>query len=161
MPPTALDEKAELFATFRRLLIEQLDALQRTRQSAQSGTRVDGTHRPATRGERGAVTSQGYLALGLGQRITVLTDTLLLLERIPPEPRTEVAAGALVTLADGRRLLVLPGGQGTKLTGARGSVIVLSPSSPLIRALAGCEEGDAVEVERGGRWEEVEIETIS
>jgi hypothetical protein len=161
MSPTALDEKAELFVVFRRRLTEQLDALQRTRKSAQSGTRVDGTHRPATRGERGAVTSQGYLALGLGQRIAALTDTLLLLDRIPPESRTEVAAGALVTLGDGRRLLVLPGGQGTKLISTSGAVIVLSPSSPLIRALAGCEEGDAVEVERGGRWEEIEIETIS
>lgn len=161
MSPTDLDEKTELFAAFRRLLTEQLDALQRTRQSARSGTRVDGTHRPATRGERGAVTSQGYLALGLGQRITDLTDTLALLDRIPPEPRSEVAAGALVTLADGRRLLVLPGGQGTKLEGTSGPVTVLSPASPLIRSLAGCEEGDAVEVERGGRWEEVEIEAIS
>ncbi len=36
MPPTALDEKAELFATFRRLLIEQLDALQRTADNTQA-----------------------------------------------------------------------------------------------------------------------------
>ncbi|MFT5684150.1 MAG: hypothetical protein ACI8RZ_005091, partial [Myxococcota bacterium] len=128
-------EKAALFTAFRDRLTDQLEALTRTRQAAQAGTRVDGTHRPATRGERGAVTSQGYLALGLAKRITDLSNTLALLGRIPPEPRTEVAPGALLTLGDGRRILVLPGGQGTKLSTPEGPITVLSPTSPLIRAL--------------------------
>ena len=154
-------DKAALFDAFRTHLTQQLDAMQRTRQAAQAGARVDGTHRPANRGERAAVSSQGYLAHGLSQRIKGLKSTLSILERIPPEPRDEVASGALLVLADGRRLLVLPGAQGEKLTTPQGPVTVLSPQSPLIAALRGCEAGDGVEVEQGGRWVEVEIDSIS
>jgi hypothetical protein len=161
MDDTHPTDKAALFTAFRDQLTEQLDTLTRTRQSARSGTRVDGTHRPASRGERAAVSSQGYLALGLGQRISELADTLALLDRIPPEPRDEVASGALLSLSDGQRILVLPGGQGMKLPSPDGPVTVLSPASPLIRALAGCVAGDTVEIERGGRWMEIGIAAIS
>ena len=153
-------EKAHLIEAFRSHLTAQLQALSRSRQSAQSGTRVDGTHRPSNRGERAAVSSQGYLALGLGQRIQQLTSALSILKRIPDEPRDEVASGALVELGDGRLLLILPGGQGVKLDSERGPVTVLSPRSPLVVALAGYAAGDVVEVERGGEWIEVEIRTI-
>ena len=154
-------DKSALLDAFRAHLIAQRDTLERTRQSARAGTRVDGTHRPANRGERAAVSSQGYLALGLSQRIQAIASALSILDRIPAEPRDEVTSGALVVLGDGRRILVLPGGQGVKLTVDGVEVTVLSPQSPLVKALEDAEPGDVIEVERGRRWIEVELCSIS
>jgi len=153
-------DKSALLDAFRAHLIAQRDTLERTRQSARAGTRVDGTHRPANRGERAAVSSQGYLALGLSQRIQAIASALSILDRIPAEPRDEVTSGALVVLGDGRRILVLPGGQGVKLTVDGVEVTVLSPQSPLVKALEDAEPGDVIEVERGRRWIEVELCSI-
>ena len=154
-------DKSALLAAFRDHLTNQRDALERTRQSARAGTRVDGSHRPANRGERAAVSSQGYLALGLSQRIRAISDALSILERIPAEPRDEVTSGALVVLGDGRRILILPGGQGVKLRVEGAEVTVLSPQSPLVKALEDAEPGDVIEVERGRNWIEIDVCSIS
>lgn len=143
--------KADLIAAFRARLQTDLDDLRRSRGDATSGTRVD-HERPANRGERAAVTSQGYLALGIGQRIAQLEDALVLLDRIDPAPRERVVTGALVELGDGRRVLLLPGGQGALLEG----VTVLSPEAPLAKALAGLQAGD-VATFRGAELEIVDV----
>lgn len=57
----------------------------------------------------------------------------------------EVGAGSLVTLGDGRRVLVAPGGAGQLIDGVR----VVSPTSPLGCALRGLEAGDEVELPTG------------
>ena len=67
-PPGPLD-KAALVAAWRAELEDRAAALRSSQAAAGAGTRVDGTHRPANRGERAAVTAQGYLAHGLGQRL--------------------------------------------------------------------------------------------
>ena len=143
--------KAELLAAFRARLQADLDDLRRSRGDATSGTRVD-HDRPTNRGERAAVTSQGYLALGIGQRIAQLEDALVLLDRIDPAPRDKVVVGALVEVDDGRRYLLLPGGQGALLQG----VTVLSPEAPLARALAGLQAGDEASF-RGATLEIVDV----
>ena len=150
-------EKAELVAAFEELLRERLERLRAEAGAARSGTRVDGSHRPANRGERAAVTSQGYLALGLGKRIEALEADLGLLEQVPAGPRTRVGPGALVEVEEDevRRLLILPGGSGDRVAG----VVVVSPRSPLARALAGAEAGEVVELE--DEDEERELEVLS
>ena len=156
-----LPEKSAWFQAFRRHLQGRLDDLSRTQHQARAGTRVDGDHRPANRGERGAVTSQGYLALGLGQRAQSLRDTLELLDRVPPTPRERVTTGALVTLVDEddveSLVLVLPGGEGVELELDGISLRVVSPDAPAIRPLVGLETGDSRPVRRGSRAVEVEI----
>lgn len=147
--------KEELVAAFEQLLRDRLGQLRAEAGAARSGTRVDGSHRPANRGERAAVTSQGYLALALGKRIQALEEDLELLEQVPAGPRTVVGPGALVEVEDDevRRLLILPGGSGDRL----GDVVVVSPRSPLARALAGVAAGEVVELEE----EERELEVLS
>jgi len=158
-------EKADLLRAFRAHLEARLAGLEAEQAAARAGTRVDGSHRPANRGERAAVTSQSYLALGLGQRAASIRDQLAILDRIPPEPRDEVAAGALVTLEDddGRllRVLVLPGGEGTVLEAAGGPVTILSPQAPLVRDLIGEDVGAYAIVRRGGREDTVEVIAIA
>lgn len=143
-------DKPALIAAFRALLEDRLTALNAEGQAARSGTRVDGTHRPANRGERAAVTAQGYLAHGLAARAGAVRDDLARLEEVDPGPCDRVGPGALVTLEfDGgaeERWLLLPGGQGDRLSG----VLILSPTSPAARALRGLGEGDEATLRRGG-----------
>lgn len=154
-------DKSDLLEAFRKHLRTRLAEVEVEQRAARSGTRVDGSHRPANRGERAAVTSQSYLALGLGQRAAALRERLQVLDRITAEPRDEVAHGALVTLEDedGERLLVLllPGGEGTVLQAADGPVTILSARAPLVRDLIGETVGAEAVVRRGGTdiWVEV------
>lgn len=156
-------DKRALFQAVREHHQARLAELERSRDDATSGTRIDGD-RPANRGERAAVSSQGYLAHGLGQRIQVVRDALELLDRVPDDPRERVAMGALVTVsdeADGvRRLLLLPGGEGLNLPSAHGPITVVSPDAPLVRPLLGREAGDEVVVRFGDRRVEVVIEAV-
>lgn len=134
-------------------------------QSARSGTRVDGSHRPANRGERGAVTAQGYLALGLGQRVAAIDEHLRLLDEVGSGCREAIIVGAMIRLAmDGgehRWIAVLPGGDGTWVAvdqeGTQARVQVLSARSPLIVQLRECGPGDVEEITVGTRIEEVEV----
>lgn len=54
------------------------------------------------------------------------------------------------------RILVLPGGQGDDVQGVR----VISPRSPLARALVGREPGELITVRRGGRRVELELDAV-
>jgi transcription elongation GreA/GreB family factor len=143
-------DKARLLAAFRAHLESGRADLVRSRDDARGGTRVDGTHRPENRGERAAVTAQGYLTAGIAQRLAEIDEALLALDRLDPGPRDRVSPGALVQLVGDhgeRWLLVVPGGLGATV----GGVTVLSPEAPLALALAGREEGDEVEF-RGQSW---------
>lgn len=155
--------KAAVIAAWRAILIERLDNLEANRTAAQSGTRVDGEHRPSNRGERAAVTSQGYLALGLGERAVATRAHLDSLEDMGAESRDEVTIGALLTLSQDsgphQRFIVLPGGDATELQIGGHSVTVLSTQSPLAYQLQDAEPGDVLEVELGPKV--IEIELIS
>jgi hypothetical protein len=134
-------------------------------QSARSGTRVDGSHRPANRGERGAVTAQGYLALGLGQRVAALDEQLRLIDEVGTAARSEIVVGALLRIGqedtEPRWIAVLPGGDATRIEITHGQaqrqVQILSADSPLIRQLRECGPGDVEEIAIGTRIEEVEV----
>lgn len=140
-----MSQKAAWFDALRQVLQGQLDEVLAARASLSDGLRVDGAHRPANRGERAAVTSAGYLAHGLGERQAELEAALDLLERTPPSPRDRAVTGAVVTVEDGRRWLLFPGASGIELDG----IVVISPASPVGRALWGLEEDDEAELPTG------------
>ncbi len=153
--------KPALFQRFRQLLEERLRTVKASIADARTGMRVDGGFRPENRGERAAVTTQGYLAAGLNRRASEIKEALELLEHVDPGPREQVAAGAWVLLEDEqgeeRAYLLLPGGQGDRLDGPQGPLTVISPRSPLARALTGLGVGDEARVQRDGRPVPVEI----
>ena len=153
-------DKRPLIDRFRASLKASVVTLRAGRDAARSGTRVDGDHRGNNRGERASITSAGYLAAGLEQRLRGAERALHLLDRVSTGPAAVVAAGALVCVVqDGeeRRFVVLPGAQGEDLGDG---VVALSTRSPLVRALIGCEEGDEVELELRGQEREVEVVAI-
>lgn len=153
-------EKSAIIEGFAALLRSRLAALSAEGAAARDGTRVDGTHRPANRGERAAVTAQGYLAHGLSERAAALRADLDRLAEVSPGPCAQVGAGALLTLEadDGEteQWMLLPGGQGDRVSG----VLVLSPTSPAARRLAGAEAGDAVTLRRDGREQEFVVDAV-
>lgn len=153
-------DKPAIIEAFSALLRSRLAALSAEGAAARDGTRVDGTHRPANRGERAAVTAQGYLAHGLAERAAALRADLERLGEVDPGPRTRVGPGAMVTLEDDagatERWLLLPGGQGDRVSGA----LVLSPTSPAARRLAGAEAGDAVTLRRDGREQDFVVDAV-
>ncbi len=149
-----------LIAAWRQELQTRLDRLVASQGQAREGTRVDGSHRPANRGERAAVTSAGYLALGLGQRAAELAEALRLLEEMGEEPRSRVRVGALMELDDdgeSRWVALLPGGDATTLHVEGVHVQVLSAQAPLAVALAGLEEGDCAQLRLPAGVRELEV----
>lgn len=156
--------KSAVLAAWREVLSKRLSNLESNRTAAQSGTRVDGEHRPSNRGERAAVTSQGYLALGLAERAVAIQANLESLENMGDGPRMEVAMGALLTLSldsgPQQRFAILPGGDATQLKIDGQTMTVLSMNSPLAYQLQDAEEGDLLEIEFGPKVVEVELISI-
>lgn len=141
-------DKVALFAAVEQEVRSRLAALEQVQKQARSGTDV-AHERPTNRGERAAVTTQGYLAHGAAQRVAELTDTLHLLRDVPPTSRTRVATGALVEVERREKtawMLVLPGGVGQTLEHAGQAIQVVSPHAPLARALFGLEADEEAEL---------------
>lgn len=153
-------DKSTLLAHHRAALQDARRSLEAGRDAARAGTRVDGVHRPASRGERAAVTSEGYLARGLAERLTQLAEHLRILDAVDAEPRELVANGALVTLEDEEgsrhRLFVVPGGDGAVHDG----ITLVSPTSPWIAPFLGSREGEVADVVVRGRRLEVELTDV-
>jgi len=156
--------KADLVESWRERLGSTLEGLQRGRDAARAGTRVDGDHRPENRGERASVTTQGYLAQGLAQRIAELQEALAQLDEMGTGPRQRVSVGALVQVEDedgeASWLAVFPGGDASWLEQGGRRLRVLSATSPWARQLVGLEAGDSAEVHQGESESESEVEVL-
>ncbi len=144
----------DLHDAVRRTLHLARDAVRSELVAAQDGARTDGPERAANRGERGAVTAQGFLTAALGARLRELDVALAALDALVPGPRIEAAPGSLVSLedeaAEALHVLVVPGAPGAHLAEAP-DVLAVTPASPLGAALLGAQVGDEVTHRRGGR----------
>ena len=158
-------EKSVLIERWRAHLAAKLDVLHQGQTAARAGTPVDGDHRPENRGERAAVTSQGYLALGLGQRISDIEEQLVVLEEMGTGSRDRVVVGALVQIehedASCHWMAVFPGGDATELEVGVCRVRVLSAQAPIVVALRGLEAGDAAEFVLAGKAVEVLVLSVT
>lgn len=104
---------------------------------------------------------QSYLARGQAQRLVELQAAVTLVQNVPITGQSadaRCALGSIVEIdADGKRqtYFIAPAAGGTLL--AEGSIQVLTPQSPLGRALLGCTVGDDCEVQMGGRLRALSI----
>jgi transcription elongation GreA/GreB family factor len=94
---------------------------------------------------------QSYLARGLAQRVAELEAAVASVPLMPLDAATKVGPGALVTVdEDGDELVFFVAGHGGGIELA-GGVTVVTPGSPIGRALLGKREDDECEVAAGGK----------
>jgi transcription elongation GreA/GreB family factor len=139
---------------------EELEALERAHRAVMEAA----THeeaKPENDKDTRAL-EQSYLARGQAMRVQSLREALATCRSLTVAPLPRAALGALLRVEDdgaARTLYLAPHGGGTALAG--GSVQVVTPTSPLGRALLGREAGDVCEAEVSGRVREVEVLAVS
>lgn len=139
---------------------EELEALERAHRAVMEAA----THeeaKPENDKDTRAL-EQSYLARGQAMRVQSLREALAVCRALTVDPLPRAALGALLRVDDDgttRTLYLAPHGGGTTLAGA--SVQVVTPTSPLGRALLGREAGDVCEAEVSGRVREVEVLAVS
>lgn len=100
------------------------------------------------------------LAKAQGRRANAALDDLAMIESFHPSKTTSrVAVGNVVEIEDGdlgRTIFLAPVGAGIELTmpDGDGYVTVVTPASPLGKAIMGCRIGDSVEVSVKGEERE-------
>ncbi len=150
--------KAELLAR----LGEDLRALERAHRATCEGA----THeeaKPENDKDTRAL-EQSYLARGQAARIEELRVSIAAVNALSSRDLEEkrVALGALVTIEeDGEEstLLLAPGGGGVRLAG--GAVQIVTPKSPLGRALLGQRAGDDVEIALKGKTRTMQVVRVA
>ena len=147
--PAAID-KREILRLLRECVMADLATM-----SAAQRVVVDGATHEENRPENDKDTralEQSYLARGQAQRVVELQDALNLLKTLEPrtfEAESRIALGALVALDDGGELVhyfIAPAGGGVRVSVAQVEVRVVTPQSPIARALLGKREGDDLEL---------------
>jgi transcription elongation GreA/GreB family factor len=142
-------------AALKAELIAQLSAALEGAQRAHAAALEGATHTEA-RAENDKDTrglEQSYLARGQAQRVVELEAGLAAVTALALRafgPADPIALGALVTIDDdgeARRLFLAPHGGGSVLEAA---IQVVTPSSPLGRALVGKQVDDEVELRLPG-----------
>jgi hypothetical protein len=145
--------KRDLRDELASLLAADLAARERSHRAAREGA----THeeaKPENDKDTRAL-EQSYLARGEALRVEELRQALADVQAMPLRSFGEgdgALLGALVTTADGAATAIswlAPHGGGSRLAG--GAVQVVTPKSPLGRALLGKRAGDECEVALAGR----------
>ncbi|MFO0689016.1 MAG: GreA/GreB family elongation factor [Myxococcota bacterium] len=158
----------ESFELKRRLVAELLDrlradhaALVRAQQATLAGATSEEAKPEHAKDTRAL--EQTYLARGQAQRVEELAEGLARVAVLPLRPFAQdepIAVGALVGIEEdgvSSALLLVPYGGGVRLAGGEQ---VVTPASPLGRALLGRRPGDEVELRVGGRMRALVIRSV-
>lgn len=159
---SSLPSKQSLKDELVRALAAELETLERAQQAAREAA----THeeaKPENDKDTRAL-EQSYLARGQAARVEELRSGWIEAQAMPVRAFAAgqpAALGALVTVEQGDATLVLllaPAGGGSRLGG--GAVQVVTPKSPLGRAILGKREGDDSEVVLAGKSRELSIVSV-
>ncbi|HKO51616.1 MAG TPA: GreA/GreB family elongation factor [Polyangiaceae bacterium] len=162
--PSAIDKREIL-----KLLRESVNADLATMSAAQRVV-VDGATHEENRPENDKDTralEQSYLARGQAQRVVELQDALNLLKALELRAfsaESPIALGALVALDDDGDIVyyfIAPAGGGSRVTVGGREVRVITPQSPIARALLGKLEADDVELRTPQGMRECSIVSVS
>ena len=158
MLPSKQDLKQEL--------LQQLQADLATAERAHKAARERATHeeaKPEDDKDTRAL-EQSYVARGQARRFEELTDSVAAVQGLAIRPFRDsdpIALGALVTIDENgaqRVLFMAPEGGGAAL--ASGQVQVITPRSPVGRALLGKRVGDAFTLTLAGKAREIEVVAV-
>lgn len=151
MTDLPLPNKANLRAALLAELREQLETV----RAAQKATHEGATHeemRPEGIKDMRS-TEVSYLARGQAERVVTLMEEVALVERMDLRsfaPEAAIAVSALVRVESETGATSLywlaPAGGGVKLRVENAAVTVVTPRSPLGRALLGATVGDEIEL---------------
>jgi transcription elongation GreA/GreB family factor len=162
--PVAIDKREIL-----RLLRDSVSADLATMSAAQRVV-VDGATHEENRPENDKDTralEQSYLARGQAQRVVELQDSLNLLKALDLHafsPESRIALGALVALDDAAEVVhyfIAPAGGGVRVSVAGIEVRVVTPQSPIARALLGKCQGEDLELRTPQGVRECSIASVS
>jgi transcription elongation GreA/GreB family factor len=151
VPPTVPIDKAALKAELIAQLASALDSAQRAHAAALEGATHAEARAENPKDTRGL--EQSYLARGQAQRVAELEAGLAAVTALAVRAfaaDAPIALGALVTIDDDgepKQLWLAPHGGGSALAGG---VQVVTPSSPLGRALLGKRIDDEAELRLPG-----------
>lgn len=157
-------EKTDLFAEVCRRVAEDLATL----IAAQKHTQAGATHeeaKPENDKDTRALEAS-YLARGQAERVVELERELALLASVASrdfKPDAPIALGALVALDDGERIrwyLLAPAGAGIVLERPGATVRVITPQSPIGRAVIGKCAGDDCELKTPQGTSEVSVDSV-
>jgi len=157
-------DKKSLLEKLERALRDELTSASRAAKET-----ADAANHPEARPENDKDTRKielSYLAAGQAARARELEAAVALVQALPLgawEPGVPIAAGAIATLdvsGKPQRVVVSPAGGGLKLSMSGGPISVVTPQSPLGKALLGKTPGDSFELVVAGRASEVEIVSV-
>ena len=149
-------------AKLRAELLGQLEQALEAARSAHAAA-IEGATHPEARAENDKDTrglEQSYLARGQAQRVAELEAGVVNVAKMTVDRMAAVASGALVEVEEAgetTRYFVAPAGGGGVLAG---DVQVITPASPLGRALAGKRADDEIELKIAGKTRELTIVAI-
>ncbi len=158
-------DKKRVLAVLRERLERDLAAAAQSQQRTQSGATHEES-RPENDKDTRALESS-YLARGQALRVLELSQALSRLAALTLrdfDASAAIVLSALVELAEGERTVVCflaPVGGGLELTVGAAQVRVLTPESPLGRALLGRHVGDDIEVRTPQGLREYSIAALS
>ena len=162
---TKLPDKSAVNEALRAALASTLAAVAHAAKDAAEGATHEENRSEGDKDMR--ATEQSYVARGQAMRAEELAEEVARLESTPlrtfaaGEP---IAAGALVRVSidgeDERVLFVVPWGGGTELDVGGTRVTVITPVSPVGRALCGRCAGDDFELTQRGAVREWVIEDV-
>lgn len=158
MRDTQRQSKEHLKQELLALLQEQLTTARAAHAAAIEGAFHEEAKPENDKDTRGL--EQSYLARGYAARVAELETAVAAVEALTTSKCAKVSMGALVTIdedARERSVFVAPGGGGLTLAGG---VTVVTPTSPMGKALLGKVEDDEAELVAGGAQRTLVITAI-
>jgi len=129
-------------------------------------TATDKEHQARSKYETFSLESS-YLARGQAKRVAELTDALERLQLLPLrqlDSSSPMQLGALLRLsspdAPGRALFLVPAAGGEEINVEGEEIVMMTPSSPLGRAVLGRHVGDSISVSMGDSLNSFTIESV-
>ncbi|WP_053237796.1 GreA/GreB family elongation factor [Sandaracinus amylolyticus] len=162
---TKLPDKSAVREALRAALASTLAMLAHAAKDAAEGATHEENRSEGDKDMR--ATEQSYIARGQAMRAEEIAEEIARLDATPVRAFRDdeaIAAGALVRVSidgeDERVLYVVPWGGGTELDVGGTRVTVITPVSPVGRALCGRSAGDDFELTQRGAVREWVIEDV-
>ena len=162
-PVTSAAAKSALVAELLERIAAALAAARSAHRAAIEGATHEQARPENSKDTRGL--EQSYVARGQAARVAELEESVAVLQAFAPRafgPEDGAALGAIVDVVeDGarQRYFIAPHGGGEQLAG--GTVQVVTPASPLGRALLGRRIGDVAELRLRGPLRELELVALA